>query len=136
MITSLEGYPAIVAAMKAEKSRKPCFTLSLEQEKAREIDRSHLNIVVRMIVDIARPHRVVSKRSVRRQVIENPQLGQTHEERVHMFERAWMQAADTTHRMYIDDIDDPDHYGNLRQANRPRTVRRSARPPRYQRRAA
>lgn len=136
MITSLEGYPAIVAARKAEKDRKPCFTLSPEQEKAREIDRSHLNIVVRMIVDIARPHRVVSKKSIRRRLIENPQLGQTHDDREAMFERAWTKAAATTRRMYVDDIDDPDRYGNLWHDNRPQTVRRSTRPSRYQRRAA
>lgn len=139
MITSLEGYPAIVAARKAEKDRKPCFALSPEQEKAREIDRSHLNIVVRMIVDIARHdhvNRLVSKRSVRRQLITNPKLGQTHDDREAMFERAWAKAASTPHRMYIDDVDDPDRFSSLRRDNKPRTARRSARPPRHQRRAA
>lgn len=135
MITSLDGYSAIVAARRAEKSAKPHFTLTPDQTRDREIDRTRLNIVVRMIVDIARPLRLVSKRSVRKRVIEDARLGQTHDEREAMFERAWRRAAATSVRMYIDDIDDPDHCAGLRANSGPQTVRRSARVRRCRRAA-
>lgn len=133
MITSLDEYSAIAAARRAEKSAKPHFTLTPEQTRDREIDRTRLHIVVRMIVNIARPMPLVSKRLVRKRVIENTRLGQTPEEREAMFERAWRRAADTSARMYIDDIDDPDHYAGLRANNGPQTVRRSVRVRRCRR---
>lgn len=134
MITSLAHYPAVVAARQAhaiQSGQVPAVA-----ERAYEVYESRLNVVVRLMIDAARPLETICKRNMYRLLMDKSKLGATYAERRYMFDRAWEKAANTSRRQYVDNIDDPAGSGFGRvHSSKPPPLRRSSRPRRNSRAA-
>lgn len=127
MITSLDGYSAIVEARKAEKERKPGLILTPQQQEARRKRQSRIDRTVVMIVNIAKSLEQVSQRVVYRRLIEKEELGETHDERLDVFLKAWAIAANTAKRQYISNLYEECSPMTRTRGRKPRPARRPTR---------